>query len=143
MTKEEFFRFCQMNDTLRFERDSDQNIIVMSPTGSSTGNINFRILGYLFMWNEASRLGEAFDSSTGFALPNEAVRSPYVSWVKKQKWDSLAKNQKEQFAPVCPDFVIEIRSKSDGFKYLQDKMQEYLENGSDLGWLIDRFENKV
>ena len=143
MSEVEFFQFCQMNDTLEFERDSQGNIILMSPTGSFTGNFNSRISGYLFVWNENSHLGEAFDSSTGFTLPNGAVRSPDVSWVKSEKWDLITENQKEGFAPICPDFVVEIRSKSDGLKYLQNKMEEYISNGTQLGWLIDRFEEKV
>jgi len=143
MSEEEFFQFCQMNDTLEFERDSQGNIILMSPTGSFTGNFNSRISGYLFVWNENSHLGEVFDSSTGFTLPNGAVRSPDVSWVKSEKWNLITESQKEQFAPICPDFVVEIRSKSDGLKYLQNKMEEYISNGTQLGWLIDRFEEKV
>jgi Uma2 family endonuclease len=143
MSEEEFFQFCQMNDTLEFERDSHGNIILMSPTGSFTGNFNLRVSGHLFLWNEESGLGEVFDSSTGFTLPNGAVRSPDVSWIRQDRWDSLSQEQKERFAPICPDFVIEIRSKSDDLKYLQDKMEEYLSNGSQLGWLIDRFEGKV
>jgi len=143
MSEEEFFQFCQMNDTLEFERDSQGNIILMSPSGSFTGNFNSRISGYLFVWNENSHLGEVFDSSTGFTLPNGAVRSPDVSWVKSEKWNLITESQKEQFAPVCPDFVVEIRSKSDGLKYLQNKMEEYISNGTQLGWLIDRFEEKV
>ena len=143
MSEEEFFQFCQMNDTLEFERDSQGNIILMSPTGSFTGNFNSRISGYLFVWNENSNLGESFDSSTGFTLPNGAVRSPDVCWIKQERWDSLNRSQQEGFAPICPDFVMEIRSKSDGLKYLQNKMEEYISNGTQLGWLIDRFENKV
>jgi len=132
-----------MNDTLEFERDSHGNIILMSPTGSFTGNFNLRISGFLFLWNETFRLGEVFDSSTGFTLPNGAVRSPDVSWIRNERWNALSEKQQEGFAPVCPDFVIEIRSKSDDLKYLQNKMEEYISNGTSLGWLIDRFENKV
>ncbi|MCE7044374.1 Uma2 family endonuclease [Dyadobacter sp. CY312] len=143
MSGEEFFQFCQMNDTLEFERDSIGNIIVMSPTGSFTGNFNSRISGHLFIWNESTGLGEVFDSSAGFTLPNGAVRSPDVSWIKEEKWASLSQADKEKFAPVCPDLVIEIRCKSDDIKYLQDKMGEYIDNGTQLGWLIDRFDNKV
>ncbi|MEO6282592.1 MAG: Uma2 family endonuclease [Dyadobacter sp.] len=143
MSEEEFFQFCQMNDTLEFERDSQGNIILMSPTGSFTGNLNLRVSGQLYLWNEENCLGEVFDSSTGFTLPNGAVRSPDVSWIRQERWDMLSQDQKEGFAPICPDFVIEIRSKSDGLKYLLDKMSEYIANGSQLGWLIDRFEDKV
>lgn len=143
MSDEDFFQFCQMNDTLEFERDSHGNIILMSPTGSFTGNFNFRVLGNLFVWNEKSRLGESFDSSTGFTLPNGAVRSPDASWIKHERWNLLTIEQKEKFAPICPDFVIEIRSKSDELKYLLEKMDEYITNGTELAWLIDRFDNKV
>jgi Uma2 family endonuclease len=143
MTEAEFFRFCQINDTMQFERDANKNIILMSPTGSFSGNFNLRISGFLFVWNEDKKLGQLFDSSTGFTLPNGAVRSPDVSWIRNEKWDVLSQEQKEQFAPICPDFVIEIRSKSDDIKYLKDKMDEYIANGTQLGWLIDRFEMKV
>jgi len=143
MSEEEFFQFCQMNDTLEFERDSQGNIILMSPTGSFTGEFNSRILIELGIWNKENYLGTTFDSSTGFTLPNGAVRSPDVSWVKSEKWKLITENQKEGFAPICPDFIVEIRSKSDGLKYLQNKMEEYISNGTQLGWLIDRFEEKV
>ena len=143
MNDDEFFQFCQMNDTLEFERDSHKNIIVMSPTGSFTGNFNLRISALIFIWNESYGLGEVFDSSTGFTLPNGAVRSPDVSWIKEERWDLLTQDQKEKFAPICPDFVVEIRSKSDELMYLRNKMVEYIENGSQLGWLIDRFEQQV
>jgi Uma2 family endonuclease len=143
MSEEEFFQFCRMNDTLEFERDSHGNIILMSPTGSFTGNINLRISGHLFLWNEISGLGEVFDSSTGFTLPNGAIRSPDVSWIRNERWNALSQEEKEQFAPICPDFVIEILSESDELQYLHDKMQEYIANGAELGWLIDRFEGKV
>jgi Uma2 family endonuclease len=143
MSDNEFFQFCQMNDTLEFERDSNGNIIVMSPTGSFTGNFNSRILGHLFIWNENNSLGEVFDSSAGFTLPNGAVRSPNVSWIKAEKWAALSQADKERFAPVCPDFIVEIGSKSDDIKYLQNKMNEYIDNGTQLGWLIDRFDHKA
>ena len=143
MSEEEFFQFCQMNDTLEFERDSQGNIILMSPTGSFTGEFNSRILIELGIWNKENYLGTTFDSSTGFTLPNGAVRSPDVSWVKSEKWKLITENQKEGFAPICPDFIVEIRSKSDGLKYLQNKMEEYISNGTQFGWLIDRFEEKV
>jgi Uma2 family endonuclease len=143
MSGEAFFQFCQMNDTLEFERDSTGNIIVMSPTVSVTGNFNVKISVELGIWNKETGLGEVFDSSTGFTLPNGAVRSPDVSWVKKEKWALLSQADKEKFAPVCPDFVVEICSKSDDIRYLQDKMGEYIDNGTQLGWLIDHFDNKV
>jgi Uma2 family endonuclease len=143
MNEEDFFQFCQINDTLEFERDSYGNIILMSPTGSFNGNINSKVLGKLFIWNENSGLGEIFDSSTGFTLPNGAVRSPDTSWIKNERWNVLTDGQKEKFAPICPDFVVEIRSKSDQLNYLLDKMEEYITNGTQLAWLIDRFDNKA
>jgi Uma2 family endonuclease len=143
MNEEKFFQFCQMNDTLELERDSQGNIIVMSPTGSFTGNVNLRIAGHLFIWNEQSGAGFVFDSSTGFTLPNGAVRSPDVSWIRSDRWNALSIEQQEKFAPICPDFVVEIRSGSDGKRYLMEKMEEYIANGAQLGWLIDRFEKKV
>ncbi|MCF2507011.1 Uma2 family endonuclease [Dyadobacter sp. CY107] len=144
MSEDEFFRFCQMNDMLSFERDKNGNIIFMSPTGSFTGKFNLRIANKLLNWLDSNEIaGELFDSSTGFTLPNGAVRSPDVSWVTKEKWDALSHNEREKFAPVCPDFIIEIRSQSDGLKYLQDKMQEYIDNGCQLAWLIDRFKEQV
>ena len=144
ISEEEFFRFCRMNDMLDFERDSKGNIIFMSPTGSLTGSFNSDILIEIGSWLHSHKIpGKLFDSSTGFTLPNSSVRSPDVSWLRKEKWDKLSKEDKERFAPVCPDFVIEIRSKSDDLKYLKDKMEEYMENGCALGWLIDRFESKV
>ncbi len=143
MTDEEFFTFCQLNDTLDFERDSERNIICMSPTGSSTGNTTSTILGELYFWNKQSNLGYCFDSSTGFLMPNDAVRSPDAALIKKERWEKLTNEQKEKFAPLCPDFVVEVRSKTDSLTYLQDKMNEYITNGCRLGWLIDRLEEKT
>jgi Uma2 family endonuclease len=144
MTDDEFFTFCQMNDTLDFERDSNRNIIFMSPTGSQTGITNLIIGSRLLNWNENNQFpGYCFDSSTGFLMPNNAVRSPDAAWIKKERWDILTSEEKESFAPLCPDFVIEVRSKTDSLKYLQDKMNEYLVNGCQLGWLIDRLEQKA
>jgi Uma2 family endonuclease len=115
----------------------------MSPTGSLSGSVNLRLAGFLFLWNEKVGLGELFDSSTGFTLPNGAVRSPDASWIRTERWDRLSEDEKEKFAPICPDFVVEVRSKSDEPKYLSDKMKEYIANGAQLGWLIDRFEKKA
>ncbi|MCF2486787.1 Uma2 family endonuclease [Dyadobacter sp. CY347] len=143
MSEEEFFQFCQMNDTLEFERDSQGNIILMSPTGLLTGTFNSKVSIELGIWNKENELGQVFDSSTGFTLPNGAVRSPDVSFLTSEKWNALSESEKETFGHVCPDFVIEIRSKSDGLSYLQDKMKEFIANGTQLGWLIDRIANKI
>lgn len=143
MSDDEFFEFCQINDTLEFERDSHGNIIVMSPTGSIGGGFNADVTTALNVWNKQAGLGKVFDSSSGFKLPDGSVRSPDVSWIKKERWNAISKEEKQKFAPICPDFVIEIRSISDGLQYLVDKMKEYIANGAQLGWLIDSFDEKV
>ena len=143
MSDEEFFEFCQINDTLEFERDSHGNIILMSPTTMSTSGLNFRLGGVLFKWFEQTGLGEFFESSSGFTLPNGAVRSPDISWISPEKLIDLNDEEREKFAHVCPDFVVEIRSKSDSKQYVLEKMKEYVENGTRLGWMIDRFDRKV
>jgi len=137
LSDEQFFQLCQKHSHLRFERNADGDIIVMPPTGGWTGKRNSDINYQLRAWNRRAKLGEVFDSSTGFRLPNGADRSPDASWLKLERWEALTAEQQEKFVPLCPDFVIELRSPSDTLKTLQDKMQEYLENGSQLGWLID------
>ncbi|SDE28459.1 Endonuclease, Uma2 family (restriction endonuclease fold) [Dyadobacter soli] len=144
MSDEEFFEFCQINDTLEFERDSHGNIILMSPTGTFTGNFHPHVLAALYNWNAESGLGEVFDSAAGFTLPNSAVRAPDMSWVEKERWARVASDKKkDRFVAICPDFVVEVRSDSDGLKYLISKMKEYIDNGTRLGWLIDRLDKKV
>lgn len=143
MSEDKFFQFCQINDTLEFEKDSQGNIVLMSPTSLSTASLNFRIGGVLFNWHEQIGLGEFFDSSSGFTLPNGAVRSPDISWISQDRLNDLDDEEREKFAHICPDFLIEIRSKSDSKQYVLEKMQEYMENGTRLGWMIDRFERKV
>lgn len=143
MSDEEFFQFCQINDTLEFERDSHGNIIVMSPTTMSTSGLNFRVGGVMFKWFEETGLGEFLESSGGVTLPNGAVRSPDICWVSPERLVGLDDDERESFPHVCPDFVIEIRSKSDSKQYVLEKMKEYIENGARLGWMIDRFDHKV
>lgn len=144
MSEDEFFRFCQMNDTLNLERDSEGNIIFMSPVGCFSDNLNSNILIAFGSWlNEHKIPGKVFGPSAGFTLPNKAVRSPDVSWVTSERWDALTRDEQERFAPICPDFVIEVRSKTDSIIYLQNKMQEYMANGCRLAWLIDRYNKKV
>lgn len=138
-----FFQLCAEHRDLRFERNHKREILIMAPTGSETGRYNFRIYLPLGIWNEKHNLGVPFDSSTGFTLPNGAIRSPDFSWIPHDKWNNLSKTQQEKFAPICPDFVIELRSASDGLKPLQEKMEEYIHNGSRLGWLIDLRNQKV
>ncbi|MGG7661101.1 Uma2 family endonuclease [Dyadobacter sp. BHUBP1] len=143
MSDDEFFEFCQINDTLEFERDSHGNIIVVSPTGSIGGGFNADVITALNVWNKQAGLGKVFESSSGFKLPDGSVRSPDVSWIRRERWNALSKEEKQKFAPICPDFVIEIRFVSDSLQYLVEKMKEYIANGAQLGWLIDSFDEKV
>ena len=138
-----FFDLCQANETVRLERDTNGNIIFMPPTGTDTGRYNADVSGEIWSWNRRMKLGYVFDSSTGFKLPNSAVRSPDVAWVSKEKWEAVAEKDRKGFAPLCPDFVVEIRSASDDLKVLKDKMEEYRTNGCQLGWLIDRAGKQV
>ncbi|MEH2328281.1 Uma2 family endonuclease [Nostoc sp.] len=143
LTDEQFFQMCQKNSNYRFERTASGEILIMPPTGSDTGRRNVKITTQLDIWNSESSLGEVFDSSTGFTLPNGAERSPDASWVKIERWNALTSEQQEKFAPICPDFVVELRSRTDSLKELQEKMQEYIENGTQLAWLIDRKNKQV
>ncbi|MEH2390288.1 MAG: Uma2 family endonuclease [Nostoc sp.] len=143
LTDDQFFQMCQKNRDYRFERTASGELLIMPPTGSDTGRRNVKITTELDIWNSESSLGEVFDSSTGFTLPNGAERSPDASWVKIERWNALTSEQQEKFAPICPDFVVELRSRTDSLKELQDKMQEYIENGAQLGWLIDRKNKQV
>ncbi|MEH1806954.1 Uma2 family endonuclease [Nostoc sp.] len=143
LTDEQFFQMCQKNSNYRFERTVSGAILIMPPTGSDTGRRNVKITTQLDIWNSETNLGEVFDSSTGFTLPNSAERSPDASWVKIERWNALTPEQQEKFAPICPDFVVELRSRTDSLKELQEKMQEYIENGTQLGWLIDRKNKRV
>lgn len=143
MSVEQFYEFCLANRDLRIERTASGEVIIMPPAFSDTGNRNIKIAQQLANWADQDGTGETFDSSTGFTLPNGATRSPDASWIKLARWNALTEEQKASFAPICPDFVIELRSKSDTLSGLQDKMQEYIANGTSLGWLIDRKNRKV
>ena len=143
LTDDQFFQMCQQNRDYRFERTGSGELLIMPPTGSDTGNRNFDLVVELGIWNKQTKLGKGFDSSTGFTLPNGAERSPDASWVKIERWNALTSEQQEKFAPICPDFVVELRSRTDSLKELQDKMHEYIENGAQLGWLIDRKNKRV
>ncbi|MGL5192686.1 MAG: Uma2 family endonuclease [Chroococcales cyanobacterium] len=143
MTDEQFFDFCQQNRDYRIERTAKGEVIIMSPTGSETGNRNFDLIVQLGLWTRQNKTGIGFDSSTGFTLPNGAIKSSDAAWIKLEKWHSLTPEQQQKFAPICPDFVVEIRSPSDKLKPLQDKLQDYIENGALLGWLIDRKHQQV
>lgn len=133
---EQFQQFTQANPELRMELTAQGKIIVMSPTGSEGGSHNAEVSADIVIWNRQTGLGKVFDSSSGFQLPNGAIRSPDTAWVAKDRWESLTVEQRQGFAPICPDFVLELASESDSVSVLQGKMREYIENGARLGWLI-------
>ena len=143
LTSEQFYQLCEENPDLKLERNANGELIVMPPTGGETGKSNSTANAQIWTWNDRTELGEVFDSSTGFTLPNKADRSPDVSWVEKSRWEALTPEQKDKFIPLCPDFVIELLSPSDSLKKTQEKMQEYMENGCRLGWLINRKKREV
>jgi Uma2 family endonuclease len=143
VSDEEYIEFCQSNPHLRIERTAEGDLVIMPPTGGKTGAQNFYLTGLFGRWVETDGTGKGFDSSTEFSLPNGARRMPDVSWVRNERWNALSDEQKQQFPPLCPDFVIELRSPSDRLKTLQEKMEEYMINGAQLGWLIDPFEKKI
>ena len=143
VTPEQFERLCQEYSDLRLELTSTGELIVMPGTGSKTGMRNADLTYQLRAWTISDGSGLCFDSSTIFALPNNARRSPDASWVRCERWDSLREWQQESFAPICPDFVAELRSESDRLASLQSKMLEYIANGASLGWLIDPFKRRV
>ncbi len=138
-----FDEFCRANRDLRIERTKMGDCEIMAPTGGETGWRNSRLNALLSIWADQDDTGVVFDSSTGFVLPNGAIRSPDVSWVRKSRLAALSKQQKQGFLPLCPDFVIELRSPTDSLSALQAKMREYIENGTYLGWLIDPREQRV
>ena len=143
MTDAEFMDFCAQNPELRIEMTSKGELIVMSPVTGRGGNRNFFLTGRFFGWAENDNTGVGFDSSTCFTLPNGAKRSPDVSWIRRERWDALTPEEQDEFPPICPDFVVELRSKSDRLKMLEEKMEEYLLNGAQLGWLIDPLQKRV
>jgi Uma2 family endonuclease len=144
MTDDQFFEFCQLNRDLRIERNQFGDISIMSPAGSETGNREGKIIQQLMNWTDEDGTGIAFSSSTGFTLSTGAKRSPDASWIKLERWNKLTPAQQKKFAPICPDFVIELRSASDNLQPLKDKMQEYMqEPGIQLGLLIDRKNRRV
>lgn len=137
MTDEQFAEFCALNDILRIERTSEGEIILMPPTHGDTGNRNADITTDLGIWARTDGTGRYYDSSTGFKLPNGALRSPDASWISNARLETLTPEQRSGFFDICPDFVIELRSTFDSLSMLQEKMQEYIENGARLGWLIN------
>jgi Uma2 family endonuclease len=139
----QFYEFCRTNPELRIERNASGEVIVMPPAFSDTGNRNLKISQQVANWADEDGTGEVFDSSAGFTLPNGATRSPDTAWILADRWNALSPEQQASFAPIVPDFVIELRSSSDTLSGLQEKMQEYIEQGVRLGLLIDRKNRKV
>jgi len=142
-TDDEFVEIVAANKDLRLELSHQGELTIMSPTGGETGNRNFEMCLDLGYWNRQNNLGKAFDSSTGFKLPNGATRSPDVSWIKIERWNVLTPEQRKKFLPLCPDFVIELRSRTDSLTSLREKMREYLASGLRLGWLINPQQQQV
>ncbi len=137
MTDDEFLRFCLENKDLRIERNSDLKIMIMSPVNTSSSYSSGAVFGQLYTWNVQHSKGIVFDSSVGFTLADRSVLSPDASWLSNQKWNKLSEDDKNKFAPVCPEFLIEVRSKSDSLPELQRKMKNWIANGAELAWLID------
>ena len=144
LTDEQFFQLCIDNRDLRFERTATGGLIIMPPTGSETGNFNIDLSYQLQSWSRQNKhLGIAFDSSTGFKLPDGTDISPDGAWIRRDRWDALTAEEKKKFAPLCPDFVVELRSTTDSLEKLRAKMKVYVKNGARLGWLLDRKNRKV
>jgi Uma2 family endonuclease len=144
VTQEQFVALSAVNRDVKLEKTAQGELIVNPPTGWETGERNRSLTGQLDRWYEENEdLGKAFDSSTGFILPNGATPSPDASWVSQKRWDALTSEQKGTFANICPDFVVELRSSSDRIESLQGKMREYIDNGARLGWLLDPQQRRV
>ncbi len=143
VTEDKFFEFCQLNAEWRIERTAQGEVLIMPPTGGETGSRDAEIITQLRTWARQDGTGIAFGSSTGFALPNGATRSPDASWVERSRLETLTTEQKKKFLPLCPDFVIELRSPSDRLDDLKEKLQEYIDNGARLGWLLDPISRRV
>lgn len=132
----QFRQLVRANPELRLERAANGELVVMAPTGSESGNYNFELGLDLGLWNRRTGAGKVFDSSTGFQLPNGATRAPDLAWIDGDRWQALTPAQRRGFAPICPDFVMELASETDDLDVLRRKMQEYVVNGCRLGWLI-------
>jgi Uma2 family endonuclease len=137
LSDEAFWRLCRANPDLRLERTADGELVVMPPAAPDSSSRNASITAQLWNWNQRTLLGVVFDSSAGFTLPNTAIRGPDAAWMTRDRWDALPKHERNRFSHVCPDFVVELRSKSDAMKDLRLKMREYIAQGARLGWLID------
>jgi len=143
LSDEQFYQLCHNNDEWRLEQTAQRELIIMPPIDAISGNRESDLNGFVWLWNRQTKLGKVFSSSTIFTLPNSAKRSPDVAWIAKERWDALPLEEQEKFAKICPDFVIELRSRTDSLTQLQAKMEEYLANGVRLGWLIDPMSQQV
>ena len=137
LSEQQFQQICDNNPEVKFELNIKGNLIIMPPTGGETGSINSDFNGQLWLWNRQKKLGKVFDSSTCFKLPIGSNRSPDVAWITLKRWQQLTPEQKQAFPPIAPDFVLELVSPTDNLKDTQEKMQEYLDSGVKLGWLIN------
>ncbi len=143
LSDEQLFELCQLNQELRIERTALGELLIMSPASSDSGARNASLTGQLWLWNRTTGLGQVFDSSAGFIFANGAMRAPDAAWIRRERWKALPLSQRQKFAPISPDFVVELKSPSDKLEDLQNKMQEYIENGVLLGWLIDPMQRRV
>jgi Uma2 family endonuclease len=143
LTDDQLFELCQLNRDWRIEYTAQGELIVMPPTGGETGSQNAEITFQVQLWTRGDQTGVAFDSSTGFKLPNGATRSPDAAWVRRSRLLGLTREQKQKFLPLCPDFAIELRSPTDNLQAVLNKMQEYMDNGAQLGWLLDPLTHRV
>lgn len=143
ITDEHFAQLCRANPDVKFERTAKGELVIVAPTGGETGSYNSELNADFVIWNRQTNLGVVFDSSTCFRLPNQALRSPDVAWIKQERWDALTPVQKAKFPPLSPDFVLELMSPSDELSDAQAKMREYIENGVKLGWLLNRKTRSV
>lgn len=142
-TDEQFYQLCQNNRELQFERTAKGELIIMPPVGGESGNREADLIIDLGIWNRQTALGYTFNSSTIFKLPNGADRSPDAAWIQRERWEALTPEQRRKFPPIAPDFVIELRSATDDLQMLRQKMQEYLDAGIKLGWLINPQQQQV
>jgi Uma2 family endonuclease len=143
LSDDELFQLCISNKQLRIERSAKGEILIMAPAGSSSSMTNADIVYYLKAWNKKQRLGRVFESSAGFTLPNGAMRSPDAAFILQERWEAVSAEDRKRFAPICPDFVVELMSHSDALKTAQDKMHEWMDNGCRLAWLINPKQQKV
>jgi len=140
LTDDQFIRLCSDNRDLRIEMSAERELIIMPPPGSKTGQRNANVIYSLMRWAKQDGTGICFATDTGFTLPNSAKRGPDAAWVRLERWNEIPEEQQERLAPLCPDFVVELRSPSDHLSDLERKMEEYIANGAQLGWLLDPFD---